>query len=216
MILGVAQVTIFPAVDALGRGDGIVSFSPLEYLSTHGDFDGYQSTINIVAWIDNQGPMLGRQLLSAVLFFVPRSFWSWKSPGTGIEAADFVGYPYINISAPMPGELYADFHLFGLILFSCLLGRIVRRVDESLLIGEETRKHRCIHHAASNNFWVCFHSNERFSCICCRPLCAFYLFYNFLSLFKCSCSFSLWQSRRSIPLQIESALLKPSIVRARQ
>lgn len=129
--VAVGQVTLFPAADAITRRSGVFDFSPIEYLSTHPDFDGFQSTMNVVRMAHAEGIGWGHQLLSAVLFFVPRSVWPDKSPGTGLEGAAYVGYPYVNISAPLPSEFFADFHFVGVVIGAYLFGRVLRLSDET-------------------------------------------------------------------------------------
>lgn len=136
-VMVLSQLTIFPAIDSMSRGTGELNLSPIEYFSTHGDFDGFQSTINVVKWVEDRDLGYGVQLASAVLFFVPRTLWPSKSPGTGLEAAANAGYPFTNISAPMPSELYADFGIPGLLLFSILLGGAVRIADQSFSAGRK-------------------------------------------------------------------------------
>lgn len=79
-------------MSAIARGDPETAFelSPFEYYVTSGDFDGLQSTINVVAMHDGKGGKEGLNLLSAILFFVPRSVWP---EGTGWEAGVYEGYP---------------------------------------------------------------------------------------------------------------------------
>ena len=128
-----AQVTLFPLLNAVTRGEGIAGFrlDPLSYIATHGDFDGMQSTINTFVMVDELGPQWGRQLLSALLFFVPRTMFESKSRGTGYDAAEYAGYDFLNISAPMPAELFVDFSFVGLMVLSLALGLAVRWVDDA-------------------------------------------------------------------------------------
>lgn len=128
----VAQITVFPLLSDISRGGGASAFefSPFRYLSTHGDFDGFQSVVNIVVWTQGATLKGGVQLLSAVLFFVPREFVPWKSAGTGSDAAKYVGYPFTNISAPLPAELYVDFGMIGLVVMTVGLGWFIHRLDD--------------------------------------------------------------------------------------
>ncbi|MDQ2082040.1 hypothetical protein RA307_17770 [Xanthobacteraceae bacterium Astr-EGSB] len=128
----VSQVTLFPILSELSRGDirNYLSGGPITYLARHGDFDGFQSTLNVYEMVQGAGIFQGRQLISAVLFFVPREFMPWKSIGTGGDAATFVGYKFINVSAPLPSELYVDFGYIGLLLLSFVIGMIAARWDK--------------------------------------------------------------------------------------
>lgn len=123
-----AQLTLFPYLTRLTRG-GNNDIDPFDYLFTHGDFDGFQSTMSVVSWVDSSGMQLGKQFASFLLFFVPSGIAGWKSPGTGIEAATYMQFPYTNLSSPLPAELYADFGLAGLFLLAALVAWGISKVD---------------------------------------------------------------------------------------
>ena len=125
------QLTVFPLVSVLSRGDieDFLSTPLVEYFASTGDFDGFQSTINVVSYAQATGLKLGVNLLSALLVFVPREYWEGKSRGTGGEAALWNGYDFINISAPLPSEFYVDFGVLGVLVGGALLGYILAKVD---------------------------------------------------------------------------------------
>ncbi|EIE52458.1 hypothetical protein C357_03560 [Citreicella sp. 357] len=107
-----------------------VSFtSPLEGMM-HGDYDGVQAVVNVFGLVAQEGISLGSRLLSALLFFVPRSVWEGKHEHTGSEAAELAGFNYLNISAPLPAELFADFHYVGAIGGMLLFGWLIRALDD--------------------------------------------------------------------------------------
>jgi oligosaccharide repeat unit polymerase len=130
----IAQLTIFPAVSALSRGDIADYFSTplLRYYFFDGDFDGFQSTINVLIYAEKTGLHWGLNLLSAILFFVPRVYWESKIRGTGGDAALFMGYDFINVSAPLPSEFYVDFGFIGVIVGGTLLGHILAKIDRAI------------------------------------------------------------------------------------
>jgi len=123
--------TLFPYISFLtrGRGDKFQS-NMIEYYQSSGDFDGFQSIINTVIYVNNRGYTLGQQILSSIFSYVPRSFWSGKGEPTGSIVASQVGYDYLNISSPLPAEFYIDFGYLGLIVFSFLLGFFFRKIDQ--------------------------------------------------------------------------------------
>lgn len=98
------------------------------YFNT-GDFDGYQSIANAVVYVDRFGHEDGLQLVSAMLFFVPRSVWAAKAQPTGSITAEAAGYTFTNISQPLPSEFYVDFGWAGVVLGGLLLGIIFCRLD---------------------------------------------------------------------------------------
>ena len=107
-------------------------FSPSEYMS-HGDLDGFQSIMNAVHMVDERGISFGHHLLSAILFFVPRSLWAGKAEGVGSEAAATAGYVFQNISMPLPGEMFVNFGWPGVVAGLYATGSIVRRMDGLLV-----------------------------------------------------------------------------------
>ncbi len=127
-----SQGTLFSFISYMSRGaeETEFAFSPIEHLLTSGDFDGLQSTINVVAMHDELGGKGGVNLLSAIFFFIPREWWPGKVIGTGGESAIYLGYPFINISSPLPSEFYVDFGMAGLVILSLLFGLFVRFCDD--------------------------------------------------------------------------------------
>jgi hypothetical protein len=126
-------LTILPYIDHLTRGNTRkdFAFSPGNYVIYSGDLDSFQSIINIYNWISRDGVQFGRQLLSSLLFFIPREMWEGKSYPTGAIAALNNGYSYSNISAPIPGELFSDFGWLGLIFAGVATGLIVGAIDRT-------------------------------------------------------------------------------------
>ncbi|MBS3848543.1 hypothetical protein KD146_07490 [Devosia sp. BSSL-BM10] len=133
VVLMVGQITLFPILSELARGDIAAYFnrSQFDYLATSGDFDGFQSTTSVVQMVEGTGVKSGLQLLSALLFFVPRELFPEKSVGTGGEAAQYASFPFINLSAPIPSELYVDFGTWGLVVLSLVFGTAVQMLDRS-------------------------------------------------------------------------------------
>jgi hypothetical protein len=127
----IGQFTIFPAVSLLSRGDiqDLFSTSLLDFFVSNGDFDGFQSTINVVRYAEDGGYHWGVNFLSALLFFFPRDLWAGKSRGTGGESAAFNGYDFVNISAPLPSEFFVDFGLVGVAFGAALFGAMLARID---------------------------------------------------------------------------------------
>lgn len=121
--------TIFPYFSHLTRGEGDFNIDMGEYYRLSGDFDGFQSIVNGVIFVNKYGYTLGNQLLSSLFSFIPRSFWLSKSEPTGSLGAAAAGYDFLNISSPLPIEFYIDFGYFGLIIFSFLFGMLIRKID---------------------------------------------------------------------------------------
>lgn len=127
-----AMVFVFPILDSFRRSTDSISegVDPITSL-LRGDYDSYAQTVNTVMYVDQNGITWGNQLLGVLLFWVPRSLWPGKPYDTGIFLADFRGYGFNNLSAPLPAELYINFGWTGVIVGSILLGMLLRRLDAS-------------------------------------------------------------------------------------
>ncbi|WP_431800293.1 O-antigen polymerase [Microbacterium kunmingense] len=99
-----------------------------EQLATK-DYDQLIMTANGLGWVEMAGHTVGQQFLSAMLFFVPRSMWPNKARDTGVEIGTALGAPNVNLSAPLPIELYVDFALPGVIIGFLLIGYFSRLLD---------------------------------------------------------------------------------------
>lgn len=129
-VLGVG--TLFPYLSHMARGEGGYTFDLVEYYSKSGDFDGFQSFLNVVYMTDWQSISYGKQLIGAIFAFVPRIFWVDKPEPTGPDAAEFGGYLYTNVSSPIISEIYANFGSIGVALGGVVLGVMLRRLDISV------------------------------------------------------------------------------------
>ena len=89
-------------------------------------FDAYQ---NFVRAIEMDFISYGNQLLGALLFFVPRSFWPEKAIGSGSVVAVDQNYEHLGISMPFIGEGFVNFGIIGSSLFMFLLGVLLGNLD---------------------------------------------------------------------------------------
>ena len=92
----------------------------------------YDAFANVSATIDytfKNGFSYGYQLLSGLLFFIPRGLWASKPNSTGELIGDYLiddyGFVYNNLSNPMVAEGYVNFGVFGVILMAFLLGYFI-------------------------------------------------------------------------------------------
>lgn len=130
-IFGLGITTIFPYFSYITRGDTDDKFSinMLEYYQSSGDFDGFQSIVNSVLYVDKYGYTFGTQIVSSIFSFIPRSIWTSKAEPTGLITASAAGYDFTNISSPLPAEFYIDFGILGVIFFSFTFGCFLRSFD---------------------------------------------------------------------------------------
>lgn len=139
---------VFPFLASYNRRGADFNLSyklpdPLEGM-VHGDYDGLQAVMNVVGLVQQEGFSYGGRILSSIFFFVPRSIWPGKYNPTGSEAAASAGYNFLNISAPLPSEFYADFGMLGVAVLTFIVGWTARRLDalyesggksETIIIG---------------------------------------------------------------------------------
>lgn len=100
---------VFPVADAFRRTTDVsVTFqNPLNSLIS-GDFDSFGQISNTVYYVHAAGIEWGRQLFGVALFWVPRSIWTDKPIDTGVLLAQFRGYSFTNLSAPLWSELFIN------------------------------------------------------------------------------------------------------------
>lgn len=127
-------VFLFPIADAFrfesSKAQLSISADRTEYLS--GDYDAFQQTMNGLDLAKQSDAFLGRQTLSAALFFVPRAVWEAKAEPTGVLVARHAGYQFENLSAPLWLEGYMDARAFGAIALCIGFGALARRLDRAL------------------------------------------------------------------------------------
>lgn len=125
---------IFPLLAEARRVDNLSDFFSKINLSfgsniTSGDYDAFSSIAHTAFYIEQFGSTLGKQLLTVLFFFVPRSLWTNKSVGSGYLVAESIGLPFYNVSSPLPAEGLINFGIIGLIIFSVLISRLCSYLD---------------------------------------------------------------------------------------
>ena len=158
LFLFFSLVILFPLVSGLTHLDA--SFDEIlnnpELILEHYEEEGivrtfntlhYDAFANVMATIDytvTQGYSFGYQLLSGLLFFVPRSVWASKPLSTGELIGDYViedyGFIYSNLSNPLVAEGYINFGLFGIVLMAFLLGFFIVKFMNWLRTDDPLKK----------------------------------------------------------------------------
>lgn len=122
----------FPFLDQFRYFSGWsnLSFMPSPEFFYAAHFDAYE---NFASAYESKFVTHGYQLVGALLFFVPRVFWSDKPVGSGYEMANQLGYSFNNISMPFLAEGYVNFGLLGVFVFSLFLGYALSRLDRNFV-----------------------------------------------------------------------------------
>lgn len=124
-------IAVFPALDAFrySTASGVKADDTLTSMTT-GDFDAFAQLVNTLEFVESNGVPWGRQLLGVIFFWVPRSMWPTKPIDTGTLLADYKGYTFGNLSAPIWAELFINGGWLALVLGMVLLGFAFRRLDQ--------------------------------------------------------------------------------------
>lgn len=93
------------------------------------DFDAFQITMAGVKYVDEFGSFNFLNIISSLLFIVPRSVIPWKLESTGALVVRHYGSWFENVSSSIFLEFYAAAGIIGVILLSFLLGRIICKID---------------------------------------------------------------------------------------
>jgi len=92
------------------------------------NYDAFLNVGVIIEVVQEEGFSYGYQLLSALLFFIPRSLWVGKPQASGLVVGDhleeFYNFNFKNVSNPFLSESYHNFGVIGVILFGILLAYI--------------------------------------------------------------------------------------------
>lgn len=133
---------IFPLLNFFRNGLTFIDFSSYwnlireQFISLH--FDSYSQLLADLSYVNMYGYTNGWQFLSALLFFIPRSFFSWKSEGSGALIGQFLnehtGFYYVaqgfsNVSNPFIGEMFINFGFIGILLAPVLIVYFMRWVE---------------------------------------------------------------------------------------
>lgn len=94
-----------------------------------GDYDAYSLFARTLLYVRDVGYSMGFQLVTALLFFVPRAWWAGKGLGSGATVAIAQSQSFTNLSCPLPGEGLINFGLVGILLFAALFGTGCVRCD---------------------------------------------------------------------------------------
>lgn len=128
-----AFLFLFPIADAFRKTEvdaGRAGFFA-EYQG-NGDYDSFWQIANAYLFTEANGPTWGHQALGVLLFWVPRSLWPDKPKGTGVLLAEFRGYDFTNLSAPLWAEALINGGLLILVVVFLALGMLLVRLDRSV------------------------------------------------------------------------------------
>lgn len=132
VIAFVGAAFIYPLLSVFKTASGTQSASFTSGLKAFAspDFDGFQQIINTMSYVRSHGYGMGSHVLSALLYFIPRSIWQGKRQPASLEIAANRDYPFTNLSLPVHAEFYLDFGITGVIVLAIGLGLLWGRLDQ--------------------------------------------------------------------------------------
>ncbi len=117
--------------------EGGIKFSNFVDFFLQGDFDAYSMICRSLQMVTQIGSSSGKQLLGAILFFIPRSLWPSKPIGSGATIAYYQGQYFTNISCPIISEGVMNFGIIGVAIFSVLIAFIIKYLDTLYWNGQK-------------------------------------------------------------------------------
>jgi hypothetical protein len=93
------------------------------------NYDAFVNIGVVIRHVEVNGLSYGFQMLSAFLFFVPRSIWPAKPDASGMIVGDYLienhSYTFSNLANPFLSEGYLNFGILGVIMFAMALPLII-------------------------------------------------------------------------------------------
>ncbi|WP_286217166.1 hypothetical protein [Paraoerskovia sediminicola] len=131
-----ALLFVFPIADAF-RADA-VNVQRTGFFAEYAgnpDYDAFWQIGNAVAYVrdDLVQPMM--QALGVVFFWVPRSIWPGKPLDTGVMLAQYRGYSFENLSAPLWAEALVNGGFVVVVIGFVALGMILALLDEKISVA---------------------------------------------------------------------------------
>lgn len=93
------------------------------------DYDAYSMLARSIDYIETYGVTMGKQLITVLFFFVPRSLWAAKAQGSGATIAEAQGQFYTNLACPAPAEGIMNYGIIGLVVFAVVFACACRKAD---------------------------------------------------------------------------------------
>lgn len=127
-------VFLFPMADAFRTG--VVNISRDGFFGEYrgnADYDAFWQIANAHSYVLDGLVQFGQQALGSLLFWVPRSLWANKPVDTGILLAQYRGYSFDNLSAPLWAEFLVNGGIAFLVVGFLVVGYVLRVMDTKLL-----------------------------------------------------------------------------------
>ncbi len=150
-------VIVFPMFNVFKSGNSLLDWDfSSDYQSFYNsvDFDAYQMFMETIKMVKSEGVSLGGNILSSILFFVPRSIWNGKLEMTGSIIAQFFGHWFHNLSCPYIAEFYFAFGILGVIVGSLFIGYLLNIIDSCAVSCNIFRKGIALIFMGISMYWL--------------------------------------------------------------
>jgi hypothetical protein len=134
------------------------------------NYDAFANLMATVDYVSKNDFSFGYQLLSAFLFFIPRSIWPSKPISTGELVGNYLmddyGFKFNNLSNPMVSEGYINFGLFGVFLMAIFPCICYCTAIKMALFKRYFKKYNIILFCYSHDFSIERRFYKRFCVLC--------------------------------------------------
>lgn len=114
----------FHSIDEIGQ------FALGGFDSSFIDYDAYEMFVQSIHYVSKEGLLWGKNIITALLCFIPRKIWTGKLNQSGALVAGYYGTSFTNLSCPIYAEFYLAFGVLGIVFFSYLFARLVNFIEE--------------------------------------------------------------------------------------
>lgn len=131
----VALTVVFPYADYFRLEGGFAQErQPVSaFMVSKLDYDASAQVTYAIGLHDERGADYGHQVLGAVGFAVPRAVWENKARPTGEVLAEYSGFHFTNLSAPLWAEGFIALGFLGVAALFALFGLVMGRGDRAVL-----------------------------------------------------------------------------------
>lgn len=125
---------IFPAFNYFKyNGFGLIKVSNFTFIKyDSNDLDAYFMFLSSIRYVEYNGILFGENIISALIPFIPRSIWIYKSIPSGQLVNTYFNASFTNVSCPIMAEFYLAFGPFGIIFLSPLVALLVRLLNKNM------------------------------------------------------------------------------------
>lgn len=127
ILIFVGIVLIMPFMNFFKTLDTSYISNPFNF--DHPDYDSYQMIMTTVQYTHFNGFSYGKNILTAIFFYIPRSVWNSKSLNSGEIVLTYFNSNFTNVSCPIVAEFYFCGGIFGVIALSIVFGILCKKID---------------------------------------------------------------------------------------